>query len=113
MPSVEGSGLQVCTLATEHTLFNSALSRSFVLVLDMSPALSGDVFVVRLKRKVRTSSTLREVLRYEIEGGDIVEGAEPIFQSIPVVSPGFQFVATLQQSAGSAGRSIEYSVESV
>lgn len=112
MSIVETSGAQVCVVGTEHDLINTSLSRSFVLCLDMSPAVAGDFFEVRLKRKLRTSSTLRELMRYEIDGASIAEGDEPIFQSIPVASPGFQFVATIKQVAGTS-RTIEYSVESV
>lgn len=112
MSSVEAEGTQLCVINTEHELVNTSLVGSFVLILDLAALAQGDVVTVRLKRKVRSSTTLREAFRHTFYGARIVAGDEPVAQSVPIASPGHQLVATLQQTLGT-GRSFPWSLERV
>ena len=107
------TGTQVCSISTEHTLATSTSAGSFVLVLDLAAAQSGDSFTIRVYRKVLNSGTLRLLFKWTVLGEDIASEAEdPIVQSVPFASPGTQISVTIEQTAGT-GRSVDWSLESV
>lgn len=120
MSIVVASGSQLCTVgaapANEKVLINSADAMSLVACFDFSPAQAGDIFHIRMKRKMLVGSTLREVVGPNdgaiVLGDDIAAGISPNWQSVPMATPGHQAVVTLTQTAGSA-RTIDYSMESV
>jgi len=108
--TVEGSGTQTATINTEHSLHTNAGAKTFVLYVDTNAMVNGDELELRVKMKVLTGGTVREVFfgTYAHVQGD------PIKTSIPVVAPGHTsgIEFTLKQTAGT-GRSFDWSVISV
>lgn len=106
MPTVEASGT-ITTNVTEQTLNSNILNRTFVLWLDFSALVGGDVVVVRAKRKVLSGGTIRNVASQSFSGAQ-----DPPNQSlVPVAFPyGGDF--TIQRTGG-VDRSIPWSLESL
>lgn len=113
MSAVVASGTQTCIPATNHVLLDSTVAGSFVLVLDCAALTGTDVLNVQLLRKVLSTSTLRKIVDQNILGADIDAGEEPIFQSIPIASPGFEYTAQVKLTVGAVNRNIGFSVETV
>lgn len=114
MSAVVADGIQALTVVGGvQVICTSTQAGSFVLSLDASPLTTVDILLVEVKRKLRTGSTLRTILKHTIRGVDIDAGMEPLHQSIPIASAGFSYVAQLTLTVGAGTRNIEFSVELV
>jgi copper oxidase (laccase) domain-containing protein len=98
------SGSQVCTVTTEHTLSTQTTAKTFLLMVDLGPAVNGDVFEVRVKTKVLSTSTSR--LAYYAAYAHVQ--AQPNKYSIPVPSM-HECIVTLKQAAGTS-RTIDWNL---
>lgn len=105
MPTVAASGTQSATLDTEHTLATVTTNGNFVLVVDLSNMVNGDVTILRLKRKVLSGDSA--LLAYAATFAN-AQG-EPVKCSVPVPSP-HSLTATLEQTDGT-GRDYKWSLE--
>lgn len=106
MPTVEASGT-ITTNATEQTINSNILNRSFVLWLDLNALQAGDTVVVRAKRKVLSSGTIREFASQTF--ADVQ--SPPVQALVPVALPyGGDF--TIQRTSGT-DRAIPWSLESL
>ncbi len=98
------SGTQTATISTEHTLATETAASVYILAVNLTNMVSGDVTTLRVKPKVLTggSNTLAfEATFTGAQGVDVVY-SEPV----PSVHSA---VFTLQQTAGT-GRAYEWSV---
>jgi hypothetical protein len=107
--TTEASGTQSASVSTEHTLATDTDAKTFVLMVNLTNMINGDVVVLRLKTKVLTGDTAECVYLacYRDDQGEC-----PIVASPPVTSA-FSISATLQQTAGTAGRDFPWSLLSV
>jgi len=105
MPSVEQAG-NITADGTEQTLATVASNRSLLLIVDPTNMETGDRIVIRAKRKVLTSSSLKEYQRREISGAQ-----SGLVVMDPITSP-YSAVFTLEQTGGTFV-DYEYSVESL
>jgi len=107
MATVKASGSQLTVISTEHTLYTETTAGTYVLSLDLSELVNGDVLDVSINTKVGAGGTVRTLLRNTFS----FKQADPIVQTIPVVSPhSVSFV--INQSAGVA-RNIAWEVTSL
>lgn len=107
MPSVNTSGTQTATLATEHTLATVTTPGTYVLAVDARNLAMGDVLELRLYAKVLSTSTAG--VAYQVAYAQ-VQG-EPVKLSVPI--PITHYVqATLKQTAGT-GRSFDWELISL
>jgi hypothetical protein len=96
-------------LDSEETLATVTEAGVFCLDLDMNAAAVGDIWIVRVKKKVRTGGTTRLWNRYELFGTTIAPTeAEKIVTSIPYHSL-WEIVFTLEQTDGT-GRAIPWEI---
>ena len=106
--TIEASGTQTATLTTEHTLATETDAKVYVLLVDTKNLVNGETLTLRAKLKVLTGST--SALVYEANYIHIQQ--EIVKTSIPVTSPGFEIIFTLEQNGGT-GRAFEWSVVSI
>jgi hypothetical protein len=101
------SGTQTAVIGTTHTLSTPATGKTYVLHLDLSALVAGDVLLIILQTKVLSTSTMRNFYSYTLAGPQ----ADPNHVSVPVPSfNGCQF--QIKQTAGT-GRAIDWSVQSL
>lgn len=104
MITVMNSGTQAAVINTEHTLATETEARTYVLIVDLHNMVTGDAVELRVKTKVLTGSTARQVYVETVYG---VQG-NPNFISVPVPSA-FSAAFTLKQTTGT-GRSFDWAV---
>lgn len=99
------SGSQTATINTEHAL-GSAITAAgvYVLAVDTSNMVNGDVLELRIKTKVKSGSTSR----VEYFATFAHAQSDPNKKCIPVPID-TEFVATLKQTAGT-GRSFDWNI---
>lgn len=90
-----GSGTQTATIDTEHTLDTETVAGVYVLVVDASNMVNGDVVTFRLKTKYATGGTSR--LAFEATYAHAQ--AMPNIYS-PPVPVDTEIIATLEQTDG-------------
>jgi len=100
-------GTQTAVISTEHTLATITAAGTYQLLVDTVNMVDGDELELRIKVKVRSGNTLREVF-YGSAADD--QGNNVIKISPPTPAP-FEFVATLKQTAGT-GRDFIWSIYS-
>ena len=83
---------------TEHVLATIAAAGTYQLVVDTSNMVFGDTVELRIKVKVRTGSTAKEVFYSAYSGA---QGDDVIKLSPPTPAP-FQLIATLKQTVGTS-----------
>lgn len=108
--TVAGSGSQVCTVTTEHTLITVTAEGVYVLYVDLTAAVAGDVFELRAKKSVLTSGTVVTHLYAMFSGVQPTE--DKLKQSIPAVHDGVatsSLVWTIKQTFGTS-RTIPWSL---
>ena len=105
MAAVNTSGSQTATISTEHTLATIATDGVFVLSVDISAMVAGDLLELKIYGKARTGDTER--LLHRGSYGPIAV-ATPLVQSVPIISP-HHFKATLTQTAGT-GRAFPWAI---
>lgn len=106
MPTVVDSGT-INTDGTEQTLASPIFNRSYVLWLDFNAMQATETMVIRSKRKVLASGSVREFSSQTFEGVQ----SPPIQCLVPVSLPtGGTF--TIERTAGT-DRAIPWSLESL
>lgn len=108
--TVEDSGTQTATVTTEHTLETNAGDKTFVLIVDTVNMVNGDVLELRCKTKVLSGGTTRVAYMATYQNAQSADDMIKI--SIPIPSDE-EFVATLKQTAGGAGRDFPWKVVSL
>jgi len=107
MATSAASGTQSATIDTEHTLSTQTTAGSYVLSVDLNNLALGDVVILRVKTKVGSGGTTREILSNTFSNPQ----GQPVVQSIPIASP-HEVVFTLEQVEGT-GRSFPWEVISL
>lgn len=105
--SVSTSGSQTCTISTEHTLATVTDPGIYQAALDVSAAADGDVFVVRVYGKARSSDTERLL---DLLTVGPVAPATLLVRTVAHVSPHY-YRLTLTQTAGT-GRAVPWAIYS-
>lgn len=95
MATSQADGSQTAVISTEHTLATVTADGTYVLYVDTNNMVNGDEVELRVKYKVRSTGTTREmqVAYYAHAQG------QPVKASIPVASIN-ECVFTLKQTAG-------------
>lgn len=106
-PSSQSNGTQTATIGTEHTLQTITAVGTFLLNVDTSNMVNGDILELRAKKKVLTGGTAAVVLL----GAFCNVQAHPAKVSIPVVSL-YSLAFTLKQTAGT-GRNFDWNIEQI
>ena len=91
-------GTQTATVTTEHTLATIAAAGTYQLVVDTDNMVNGDELELRIKVKVRSGNSLKEMF-FASYAHD--QGNNAIKIAPPVPAP-FEFVATLKQTVGTS-----------
>jgi len=104
MAAIESSGTQSATVGTEHELAAPTTLKTRVLLVDTANMVADDELELRIKLKVLTGGTVRQVYMASY----IHAQADPIKPSIPVVMP-FGGSITLKQVAGTS-RNFDWSI---
>ena len=106
MPSIAEvtSGTQAATLDTEHTLATETAAEVYILAVNLSNLVSGDVVVLRVKTKVVSAGAAALAFEQTFTGAQ----AEDVAYSEPVPSA-HSAAFTLEQTDGT-GRSFEWSI---
>lgn len=108
MSAVNSSGTQTAVISTEHTLGTPPTAAgTYVLAVDLSNMVDGDVVELRMKRKVLTGGTIRQTLLAVFSNAQ----SDLVAYSIPVPTP-WGVTATLKQTAGT-GRNFDWSLETI
>ena len=94
--TIEASGTQTATLTTEHVLATETEAKVYVLLVDTKNLVNGETLELRVKLKVLTGSTSALVYYATY----IHAQHEIVKSSIPVASPGFEIIFTLEQNGG-------------
>jgi hypothetical protein len=101
------SGTQTATIGTTHTLATPTAGKTYVLMVDLTNLVAGDVLDIFLQGKVLSTSTFKNVYSPTFAGPQ----SDPYFMSVPVPAVnGVQF--QLKQTAGT-GRAFDWSVISL
>lgn len=101
------SGTQTATINTEHTLNSPAGPATYILVVDTTAMVNGDVLELRCKSKAKAAGS---AIQFVIGSFSNVQ-ADPLKMSIPVASvDGGAF--TLKQTAGT-GRAYDWNLYSI
>lgn len=106
-PSSNANGTQTATVTTEHTLATITTVGTFLLNVDTSNMVNGDVLELRAKKKVLTGGSAAVVA---ISSFSNVQ-ADPVKISIPFVSL-YSLAFTLKQTAGTS-RNFDWNVEQI
>ena len=93
----ENTGGTLSANGTEQTLATITAAGTYQLVVDLSNMTLGDIVEIRIKVKVRSGSSSKCVFLASYAHAQGADGS--IVISPPVPSP-FEFVATLEQVAG-------------
>ncbi len=88
---------QLVADGTEQTVVTSAVAGVFVFAIDLENMASGDSITIRIKTKVLSSSTSREVVQAIYTDAQVDPDIH--VESIPIVSPQ-EVVVTVEQTAG-------------
>jgi hypothetical protein len=108
--SEHASGSQTCVVSTEHTLNTTTPDTTagiFQFFLDTANLVAGDVLEIRVKRKVISAGTIRQVFSKTIAGVQ----TDPCFATESLIlRHGWDF--TIKQTAGT-GRVIPWSIEKI
>ena len=80
--TAQGSGSQVCTVTTEHTLLDVAVAGTFVLEIDKNVCVALDVFEVRIYNIVLTGGTRRVAYFTTFSGAQVAD--DQILMSVPI-----------------------------
>jgi hypothetical protein len=88
-------GSQTAVISTEHTLATSTTGKTYVLVVDTTNMVNGDVLELRIKTKPRSGGT--STLAYIANYADLQTA--PVKYSVPIPA-NVELVATLKQTAG-------------
>lgn len=107
--TVEASGTQTAVISTEHTLNSGSFTSAkvYVLEVDTSNMVGGDVLELRIKKKVLSGGTEKVIFMNTFAHAQ----AEPVKVSIPVRSE-YSISFTLKQTAGT-GRNYDWAVMSL
>lgn len=105
--SVADSGSQTCTISTEHTLATITAAGVYCTVLDLSAAADGDVFLLRVYGKARSTDSERLSESYSV--GPMPAGS-PLVTTLSRISP-HHYRITITQTAGT-GRAVPWAVYS-
>lgn len=98
------SGTQTATLDTEHTLTTETSAEIYILAVNLSNMVSGDITILRIKPKVLSGGSAALAFQQTFSDAQ----TEDVVYSEPV--PSAHSVAfTLEQTDGT-GRSYEWSV---
>ncbi len=105
------AGTQTATVTTEHTLATLTGGKTYVLVVDTANMVGGatpDILELRIKTKVRSgnASQLAYSATYVGAQGELNKYSVPVPANI-------EFVATLTQAQGAAGRDFIWSILSL
>lgn len=98
------SGQQTAVIDTEHTLATETDAGTYILVVDMSNLVAGDVVTFRIKTKCKSGSS--SVLAYSATYANIP--ATPNTYSIPVPVD-TEIICTLEQTDGT-GRAFDWNL---
>lgn len=101
-------GSQTAVVGTEHTLTTQTTAGVYVLEVDGSALVAGDLLELRLKTKTRAGGTSRQVYMATFMGGQIID---PNLVSLPVPTD-VEIVATLKQVAG-MGRAFPWNLRRI
>ncbi len=104
--SVNTSGTQTATLDTEHTLATITDPGTYQLIVDLDNLANGDVVILRIKVKAFTGQSSK-LLFSAIYAND--QGSQCLAISPPIPAP-IEFVATLEQMDGAAGRDFPWAI---
>lgn len=107
MVASAANGTQTAVVTTEHTLATEATAGVYVLMVDLSNLVNGDVVELRLKTRVLTGDTSLQLWTAVYANVQ----ADVLCVSLPVASP-FEIIATLKQTAGTA-RNFKWSLNSL
>lgn len=103
----KANGSQTAVITTEHTLSTETDDETYILYVDTVNMVLGDELELRVKYKVRSTGTTREMqLAYYAH----VQG-QPVKASIPIASIN-EAVFTLKQTAGT-GRVFEWEIVAI
>lgn len=98
------SASQTATLDTEHTLTTQTLSGVYVLVTDLANLAAGDIVILKIKTKCRSTDTSRLAFYTTYAHGQ----SEPNKYSPPVPVDA-EIVCTLEQTDGT-GRAFPWNL---
>lgn len=104
MATSKASGSQTAVISTEHTLSTITDAGSYALYVDTANMVLGDELELRVKYKVTSAGTTREM---QVAVYAHVQG-QPVKASIPVSSIN-ECVFTLKQTAGT-GRAFDWEI---
>lgn len=90
-----GTGTQTATLDTEHTLDTETTAAVYVLVVDTSNMVAGDIVILRIKTKYATGGTSR--LAFQAVYAHVQAEPNKYSPPIPVDT---EIIATLEQTDG-------------
>jgi hypothetical protein len=103
--TVSGSGTQTATINTEHSLVAADTNNaSFVLKVDCTNLVNGDVLELRLYTKVLSTSALNQVWK-----GSYSNAQANVVKQSPFVPSDQSIKATLKQIAGT-GRALDWAL---
>jgi hypothetical protein len=102
-----GVGAATGTVGKHVQLASVATAKTYVLAIDTSPLVLGDVLEVRVRKKVLTGGTVRDVATAYFAHPQ----AGAIKESIPIVAD-FGVVCTIAQVAGTA-RTFDWALRSL
>lgn len=101
------TGSQTAVIGTLHTLATPTAGKTYVLFVDLTNLVAGDVLDLFLQGKVVAASSFKNIYSLTFAGLQ----SDPFFMSIPIPAPnGVQF--QLKQTAGT-GRVFPWSVVSL
>jgi hypothetical protein len=100
-------GSQTAVINTEHTLATSTTGKTYVLCVDCTNMVNGDILELRIKTKPRSGGT--STLAYIANYADVQSC--PVKYSVPVPA-NIELVATLKQVAGT-GRAFIWALLSI
>jgi len=110
--TVVDSDTQTCTVTTEHTLLDDTSNEGEVLdaYLDLSEAVAGDVFEIRLYAKLLSGGDLARVYyaRYVGVQDDEANFRSPIIY-VPAMTECEEWKLTLEQAEGTS-RDVDWTV---
>lgn len=90
-------GTQVTIISTEHSLTQQTGIGIYVLVVDSSEMLAGDILTLRIKTKSQTGASSKTA--YEIVHADAQAAPNKYSVPVPVDT---EIICTLTQTAGTA-----------
>lgn len=104
MPSINISGSQNATLDTEHELAEIAAAGTYQLVVDVANMAAGDILVLRIYGKARSSDSERL-----IHSATLADAQNKTLSQSPIIVSPHHYRVTLEQ-AGGTGRAYPFAV---